>query len=188
MNIVRQWFAQFYTIARWVALLATFTIIGCAGPGTLTRIPVQMPNGEKVTVMAHNQKVPDWMLSKNKLAFNFMVKGEVTDTQLAAVKSTERAGRIYVKRVRPNDWVSVISNGFIYAAAGYVGVGLGSMAFPGSIPHQYAVYGAAATGLSGLVNGLIMRGGQTYTFEEFGRATFGFFPGYGITVLMKSPY
>jgi len=188
MNLVERLLARFDAVARLFAFLATIALLAGCGAGDLIRIPVQMPNGEKVTIVAHNQKVPDWMLSKNKLALNYIVKGDVTDTQLGAVNSVQNAGRLYVKKARPNDLVSIISNGICYAAAGYVGVGLGSMAFPGAIPHQYAVYGAAATGLSGLVNGLITRGGQTYTFEEFGRETFGLFPRYGITVLMKSPY
>jgi len=164
-------------------------LAGCAGPGKLTRKSVTMPNGEKITVVTHNQKVPDWMLSKNKLSLNYIVKGEVTDSQLAAISAVEKAGREYTKKVRPSDWTTVLSSGIFYAAAGYAGVGLGSMAFHGAVSNEYALYGAAATGFSGLVNGLIMRGGQTYTFEVFGMQTLdGMFPSYGIKVLIKSPY
>ena len=72
-----------------VAMLA-----GC-GAGELVKIPVSMPDGEKATIMAHNQRAPDWMLAQNSLALNYVVKGvDVLPKQLAAVAETERACRI----------------------------------------------------------------------------------------------
>ena len=168
--------------------LVAILVTSCAGPGELTKIPVQMPNGGRATIVAHNQKVPDWMLSRDKLALNFVVKGDVSETQLAAVAETERACRIYTGTVRPNNLVAVLSGGILYGAAGYAGVGLGSMALTGAVVSQYAQYGAYATGFAGLANGVVSLGGQTYTFENCGQTVLGLFPGYEVRVLQKSPY
>ena len=174
-----------------VAIVAmTVFLDACAGPGALTRIPVTMPEGQRATIVAHNQHAPDWMLAKNKLALNYIVKGDVSATQLAAVAETEHACRIYTDTVRPNNWVSVLSSGVLYAAAGYIGVGLGSHAFSGAVHAQYARYGAWATGVAGTANGVITLGGQTYTFENSGREVLeSMFPEeYKVWVIQKSPY
>ena len=172
-----------------VAIVAmTVFLDACAGPGALTRIPVTMPGGQKATIIAHNQSVPDWMLSKKKLALNYMVRGDVSPVQLAAVAESERACRIYTDTVRPDNLVAVFSSGVLYAGAGYIGVGLGSHAFSGAVHAQYARYGAWATGVAGTANGVITLGGQTYTFENCGREIFDLFPEEEIRVLQKSPY
>jgi len=172
-----------------VAIVAmTVFLDACAGPGALTRIPVTMPEGQRATIVAHNQSVPDWMLSKKKLALNYMVRGDVSPVQLAAVAESERACRIYTDTVRPDNLVAVFSSGVLYAGAGYIGVGLGSHAFSGAVHAQYARYGAWATGVAGTANGVITLGGQTYTFENCGREIFDLFPEEEIRVLQKSPY
>jgi len=171
-----------------VAILATALLSSCAGPGAIKKIPVTMPGGQKATIIAHNQSVPDWMLSKKKLALNYMVRGDVSPVQLAAVAESERACRIYTDTVRPDNLVAVFSSGVLYAGAGYLGVGLGSHAFSGAVHAQYARYGAWATGVAGTANGVITLGGQTYTFENCGREIFDLFPEEEIRVLQKSPY
>jgi len=172
-----------------VAIVAmTVFLDACAGPGALTRIPVPMPGGQKATIIAHNQSVPDWMLSKKKLALNYIVRGDVSPVQLAAVAESERACRIYTDTVRPDNLVAVFSSGVLYAGAGYLGVGLGSHSFSGVVHAQYARYGAWATGVAGTANGVITLGGQTYTFENCGREIFDLFPEEEIRVLQKSPY
>jgi len=172
-----------------IAILAMTVFLGaCASAGDAKRISLTMPNGESVTVVAHNQSVPDWMLNRDRMKLNFIVKGNVSESQLLAVASTEKACRIYTKTVRPSNLVAVLSETVLYAAAGYIGVGYGAKAFVGTVPHQYAVYGAWATGMAGTANGIITLAGQTYTFENCGREILDLFPGYDVRVLQKSPY
>jgi hypothetical protein len=172
------------------SLLLLVLLTGCFGPGQMTRIPLEMPDGSKATIVAHNQMVPDWMLARDSMKLNFIVRGEVSLEQLQAVASTETACRIYTKTVRPNDLVLVLSSGALYSLAGFVGVGAGSQALQGSPAFlAYGGYGAAATGVAGLANGVITLGGKTYTFENCGReALETIFPQYRIHVLQKSPY
>lgn len=176
------------TLYRLVILAAALMLGACASQGGIRKIPLQMPDGERATIVAHNQSVPDWMLARDTLSLNFIVKGSVSSQQLEAVAAAEKACRLYTGVVRPNDVVSVLSSGALYAVAGYVGGGVGSQAFPGAVFSQYARYSGYATGLGGLANGIVSLGGQTYTFEECGREVFGLFPGYQVRILMKSPY
>lgn len=176
------------TLHGLVILAAAFMLGACASPGGIRKIPLQMPDGERATIVAHNQSVPDWMLARDKLALNFIVKGDVSRQQLAAVAAAEKACRLYTGTVRPNDVVSVLSSAALYGVAGYIGGGVGSQAFPGAVFSQYARYTGYATGLGGLANGIVSLGGQTYTFENCGREVFGLFPEYEVRVLMKSPY
>jgi hypothetical protein len=169
-----------------ILLMAVFAV-GCVGPGALTKIPVNMSGG-KATIFAHNQVAPDWMLSRDKLALNYIVKGEVSAKQLADVAEAETACRIFTKRTRPNNLVAVLSSGILYGAAGFIGVGIGSQAFIGVNSLAYGAYGAAAGFTGGVANGLITLGGQTYTFENCGSQILGLFPGSDVRVLQKSPY
>lgn len=172
-----------------IVLSATVALsLGACAPGEVTRIQVTMPRGEKATIVAHDQTVPDWMLSRDKLALNFIVKGDVSSEQLTAVSEAERACRIYTGTVRPNNLVAVLSQGALYATAGFVGVGLGSQAFAGVNSLAYGAYGAGASGMAGLANGTVSLGGQTYTFENCGREIFDIFPDYKVRILQKSPY
>ncbi|MBU6388752.1 hypothetical protein KGQ72_02685 [Patescibacteria group bacterium] len=174
---------------QWLAAILVSLMLGaCAGVGPATKIGVTMPDGEKATIVAHNQSVPDWMLAKDKLALNYIVKSDVSAKQLAAVAEAERACRIYTGTVRPNNLVTVISNGAIYAIAGGIGVGLGAKAFPGAVYREYQRYGAAAGLFAGAANGMVTLGGQTYTFENCGREVLALFPGYDVKILQKSPY
>jgi len=169
-------------------LLMVMLAVGCAGPGAVTRLSVTMPNGQKGTIVAHNQMVPDWMLSRDKLALNYMVKGDVSDKQLAAIAKTEETCRIFTGIARPNNLVAVLSQGVLYAAAGYIGIGLGAKALAGVNYNDYAVYGASASGIAGLANGFVTLGGQTYTFENCGQNWLGMFPEYNVRIIQKSPY
>ena len=171
-----------------LALLVLLLVMGCAGAGTRVEAPITYPRGEKLTVVAHNQIAPDWFLSKDKLAINYIVSGSVTPEQLDAVAKTEDACRIYTKTVRPHDLVIVLSSGVLYGLAGYVGVGFGSQAFPGADFGEYAKYGGAASGASGLANGVISLGGKTYTFENCSHTALSKVSQYGISVIQKSPY
>ncbi|MDO8566936.1 MAG: hypothetical protein Q7R58_02175 [bacterium] len=172
-----------------IAILATVVFLGaCAGPGMRTEIPLAMPGGETATIVAHNQQAPDWMLARDSLALNYIVRGGVSEGQLAAVAETERACRLYTKTVRPHNLVAVLSSGILYAAAGFAGVGAGSQVFAGAKFLEYGAYGAGATGVAGVANGIISLGGQTYTFENCGREVLGLFQGYEVRVLNKAPY
>lgn len=172
-----------------LVILASSLLLGaCASVGPATKIPISMPNGEKATIVAHSQSVPDWMLARDGLKLNFVTKGDLSSKQLAAIAETERACRIYTGTVRPNNLVAVLSNGIIYTLAGYIGVGMGAKAFTGANHRQYAKYGAWASGAAGLANGVVSLGGQTYTFEACGREVLSLFPEYDVRVLLKSPY
>lgn len=176
-------------LCGFAILLMAMIAFGCAGPGTLTKIPVDMPKGEKATIIAHNQQVPDWMLAKDKLALNYIINGkEASDEQLKAVAATEKSCRIYTDTVRPNDLVAVGLETALYFAVGFTGIGLGSQAFIGANSLAYGAYGGAATGLAGTANGIVKLGGKTYTFENCGQTILGMFPGYEVRVLQKSPY
>jgi len=171
-----------------VATLAT-VIAGCFGPGSVNRIPLTMPGGEKATIVAHNQQVPDYMLSPSKVALNFIVKGNVSEKQLAAVAAVEDACRVYTNDVTPSDLVAVVSGGVVYGIAGFIGVGAGSQAFAGASFVEYGMYGAAAGGLGGMANAFISnRAGRTYTFQNCGREALDLFSQYKVRVLQKSPW
>ncbi|MCX6786472.1 MAG: hypothetical protein NTU85_01475 [Candidatus Kaiserbacteria bacterium] len=174
----------------WIgfAMLVVAMMLGGCGAGQLVKIPLTMPDGEKATLVAHNQTAPDWMIRSGAMKLNFVVRGDVSEKQLLAVARVEDACRIYTKTVRPNALVAVLSSGVLYAAAGYLGVGFGSQAFAGAVFSEYAKYGAMATGAAGLANGVISLGGKTYTFENCGSQVLGLFPGYDVRVLQKSPY
>lgn len=177
-------------ILSLTAILAAVVLAtGCASVGPPTDIPVLMPGGQKATIVAHNQRVPDFLLAKDKLALNYIRKGEMSENQLAAVSEAERACRIYTDTVRPSNFVSIMSSTGIYALAGWIGVGLGSQAFSGVHTAQYAQYGMWASGTAGAANGAMSLGGQTFTFENCGRDLLTMFPEYNnIRVIMKSPY
>lgn len=175
---------------RIAALLAVTVLLGaCAGPGALTKIPLTDENGQPATLVAHNQMVPDYMLDRDQLAINYLVRGEVGEKQLAAIAEAERGCRIYTKTVRPHNLVAIASSTGIYALAGYIGLGIGSKAFSYTKSSEYAKYGAWASGIGGAANGVISLGGQTYTFENCGeRVITKLFPNAGITVIQKAPY
>lgn len=172
----------------FIAVFAAILLAACAGPGEMKREMVTMPGGEKATLVMHDQKAPDWMLKQDTMELNYIVKGDISEKQLAAVAEAERACRIFAKNVRPHNLVAVASQGVLYTAAGAIGVGLGSQAFAGAKFSEYARYGGLATGFAGLANGAVTLGGQTYTFENCGREIFDIFPGYEVRVLQKSPY
>lgn len=176
-----------------VLALVALLLVGCATQGERTLIRGTMTRGQKYTIVAHNQKVPDWWLNQNQLALNFVVRGDVNEEQLAAVAEAERSCRVYTGTVRPSNLVVVLSSGALYAAAGWAGVGLGARAFlnqnGGINTAAYARYGADASAFAGTANGIITLGGQTYTFENCGREVLALFPEYkDIRVIMKSPY
>lgn len=168
-----------------LALGATILLGACAGPGAVAKIPLTMPEGERATIIAHNQQVPEWVVATDKLALNYVVRGDVSDKQLKAVAEAERACRIYTGTVRPSNLVAVISSGVLYATTGFIGLGLAANAFPAAKPHEYAKYGAAAGGLAGVANGIVNLGGKVYTFENCGAGVLALFPGYGVRVLRK---
>ena len=173
-----------------LALVAsTGFLTGCASVGEQVRIPVTMPNGERATIVAHNQSVPDWMLSRDSLRLNYIVPGEVTKEQIAAVAEAERACRLYTDTVRPSNLVAVLANGILYGLAGGLGVGIGSQAFNFARFNEYFQYGGTASGFGGAANGIISLGGQTYTFEDCGGNVLSTMRGYKeIRTLRKSPY
>ena len=181
------------TLRCWIAILASITLLAaCAGPGELTRISLTDENGRPATLVAHNQMVPDYMLDRDQLALNYLVRGEVSEKQLVAIAEAERGCKLFTKTVRPSNLVAVISSGVIYAAAGGIGLYFGSAAFAGATHtyrNQSAEYGAYASGTGGIANGLITLGGQTYTFENCGvQVITKLFPSAGLTIMQRAPY
>ena len=168
--------------------LAMLTLSACAGPGALTRISADLGDGRLATIYAHDQQVPSWMLATDQLALNYIVKGEQTESQLAAIAGAEKSCRLYTRTSRPNELVAVVSNGTLYAIAGFVGVGLGSQAFVGTSFKEYGEYGAGASGFSGAANGVVQIGGKVYTFQNCGRELFELFDIQDVRILQTSPY
>ena len=165
------------------------SLIACASDPRATTIGVAMPHGERATIVAHNQDVPDWMIGTDSLRLNFVVKGDVSDDQLRAVAAVEGSCRIYTKTVRPNELVAVAINGILYGATGFLGTGGGAaLAFKGASFMDYGKYGGTSSFGGGVANGLIQGGGKTYTFEDCGREIFSIFPQYEVHILQKSPY
>lgn len=177
---------------RWIAILASITMIGCASQGPTVKRTETFPDGEKITIVAHKQNVPDYWLDRDKLKLNYFVRGEeVSERQLEAIAKAENLCRFFNGEVRPSNLVAVLSSGVIYAIAGATGLYWGSAAFTGATQmyrNQSAEYGAYASGASGAANGLITLGGQTYTFENCGREILADMPNYKVKVLGRSPY
>lgn len=171
-------------LCRVVAVLAALVLTACATQGERREIPLTMPGGERATIIAHDQSVPDWMLDRETLKLNYIAKGEVTAKQLAAVMEAERACRIYTGVVRPSNLVAVLANGALWATSGFVGLGLASGAFPRAVQSEYAEYGGVAGAFSGMAGGIVSTGGKVYTFENCGAEVFHLFPGY-VRVLRK---
>lgn len=178
---------------RWIAILAsTILLSACATQGPPEKIQETFPRGEVITLVVHDQQVPDWWLDRNQLKLNYLVKGgEVSQEQLAAIAKTEKMCQLFTGKVRPSNLVAVVSSGVIYALAGATGLYFGTAAMAGATQayrNQSAEYGAYASGTGGVANGLITLGGQTYTFENCGREVLASMPGYEVKVLQKSPY
>lgn len=173
---------------KGVAIATALMLAGCATQGPAEYIHGTMPHGEKYTMVVHPQSVPDWMLDPDKLKLNWVVKGDVTRDELAAVASVQGSCRLYTHDVRPSQLAAVFLNGVLYAGAGFLGIGLGSEAFAGARFAEYAKYGAAGEGVPGVANGIVTLGGATYTFENCGRTVLDLFPNYGVHILQKSPY
>ena len=58
---------------------------------------VTLPGAEKMTLVAHSNKVPSWL---REPSLNFGVIGDVSPQQLAIAAEAERACRIYTKTVQ----------------------------------------------------------------------------------------
>lgn len=164
-------------------LLMAVMVTACAGPGVRKEIPFTMPEGEKLTIVVHNQIATDWMLSKDKLALNYIVKGDVSEKQLAAIATVEENCRIYTGAKQPNKLVAVLSSGILYGTAGFIGIGLGSQAFKGVNSLAYGAYGGVAGFTGGVANGVVNLGSQSYIFENCGRDVFNTSPNYKVRVM-----
>ena len=172
-----------------VVLVAVFLSTACASQGERRLILFTMPDGEKATIVAHNQVVPNWMIDSDTYALNYMIAGGApTEKQFAAVEKAELACREYARVVHPHDSMTVLVDAVIFGAAGAAGGGIGAIAFPGAIIGQYAMYAAASGGFFGAGYGALTLGGKVYTFENCGREIMSRFPNYKVQVLLKSPY
>lgn len=171
-----------------VLVVALFTA-ACASQGKRVEMPFTMPDGEKATIVAHNQLVPNWMIDSDTYGLNYIMSGgkEQTEKQYAAVNETERVCREFTTVVHPHDAVTVLVATLMFGGAGAAGGGIGALAFPGAIIGHYAMYSAASGGLFGGAWGALTLGSKIYTFENCGREVMSRYPRYGIQVLLKSP-
>jgi hypothetical protein len=170
-------------------LIMTFLTSACAAQGERRLIPLTMPGGEKATIVAHNQLVPNWMIDPDTYGLNYIIAGkEPSEKQFASVDEAERACREYTRVVHPHDSITVLVDAIIFGASGVAGGGIGSLAFPAAKMAQYAMYAGASGGFFGAGYGLLTLGGKVYTFENCGREVMNRFPAYKVQVLLKNPY
>lgn len=174
----------------WIAILASIFLGACVSMGPAEVRSVTMPgrNGGTMSIVAHSHRgMPDWMLSTKGLKLDYMVRGNVSQDQLAAVAEAERTCRIYTDTVRPNMAVAAFFDGLLYYGVGYGGLYYGSKAFHGTVARQYGNYGGRATGFIGAGNSIISSGTKTYTFQNCGEGIFNLFPGYDVKVRTNGP-
>lgn len=175
-----------------IGLIATSLLAACASQGRETRIALPpMPRGEQACMVAHDLKVPNWMVADSKRKLDFYTLSscnEITAEQLQAVASIEQMCRVYTGTVHPSNLVAVASGTILYTVMGAVGVGTGSQAFPGASFRRYAMYGGLAAGFSGGANSMITLGGKSYTFQNCGREFLARFQQYGVSGIISSPW
>lgn len=177
------------TIGFAAILIMALLTTACASQGERVLISVSMPDGEKATIVAHNQVFPNWMIDKDTYKLNYIILGKApSDKQFAAIDEAERACREYTGVVHPLDSITVATDAIIFGAAGAAGGGIGSLAFPFAKAAQYAMYAGASGGFFGGAYGALTLGGKVYTFENCGREVMGRFPAYKVQVLLRTPY
>lgn len=164
-------------------------VSGCAGPGEMVKIPVTTSEGT-ATIVAHNQKVPSWLLATDQLEFNYVYKGDLDATALSDVGNVQGACRIYTKTVRPNELVAVVLNGVVYGGIGFPFGGLASMASKGADFVQYGQYNGTSYTGGGVANAVIQMGGKVYTFQSCGQQVFALFNKYkdSLRIIQDAPY
>lgn len=173
-----------------LTVLATLAVLGgCATQGPPEMMSETFPRGEVITLVAHNQSVPSYLLDREKLKLNYFIRGsEVNEEQLLAIAKTEKMCRFHTRKAQPSNLVAVLSSGILYAIAGFAGVGSGSQVFDGAKFLEYGPYGAAATGMAGVASGTIALAGNVYTFENCGKDILADLSSYGVRVLNRNPY
>lgn len=173
-----------------LVVLGFFILVlsGCVGPGAEVRVTRTLPDGDKLTMVDHGQSVPTYLTSPKKAKFDYMVDGDLTERQTAAVAIIEDLCHGHTTRVTPNPFVSVGLSTLLYTGTGWIGGGLAAKAFPGADSSQYGRYNGTATGFGGLANGIISLGGWRYTFDTCGTSAFSLKEQYGIRVMQRSPW
>ena len=182
---------MFKSLAVGLAVLAAI-LAGCTSVPERKIVTATMPRGEKLTIVAHDRKVPDWMYSDDALRVDFLVRGDVTEEQLKAVAAAENACRIYVDTAHPSRLVAVATNGLLYLGSGALGVGLGAKEFlnpRATVGSDYYGYGATAGAFNGLASGLVSSGGRSYSFQNCtANMMSAVFQTYQVRALMKSQF
>ncbi len=169
-----------------VLAMALF-VSGCASQGERKLIPLTMPDGERATIVTHQNYVPKW--ARLGSAISYVVSGESpTSKQLEAVSRVEEACAELTRITHPHNLVTLTWDATIFAASGFLGGYLGSLAFPGAIASQYGTYGAAAGGAFGIPYGAITLSGKDYTFQNCGREMLHRFPAYKVQPIIESVY
>jgi hypothetical protein len=175
------------TLRTFVAAALMFSLGACVSAGEVRKHTAVMPRGERLTIVDHNIQGPRWLQSTDSLAMDFVVKGDVTDEQLKAVAAVEDSCKLYAHDSQQGKLVAVLSDGILYAVAGFIGVGGGSQAFPGAKFFQYGAYGAGAGATSGMAYA-ILSDGKTYAFDNCAVQMFDADPQYKVHPLERMPY
>lgn len=156
---------QMTGIVRGIAILATVVLGACAGPGKMIKESFII-DGQRGTMLTYDQQGPKWTLDVNRMKMSVIVKGDLTERQLAAIAEGERVCRIYADATHPSNLVAVVSDGVLYGALGYIGAGIGAHAFPRAIPDEYARYVGTVAAASGVGTGIRSIGSKKYSFEN----------------------
>ncbi len=184
------------TISKCVVV----TVLGlsaCASPGERVRIDLDLPGpqGGHITASVCNQHVPDALIAPSKRCLNFFAKRYLSNAEIATLTApdgpigkTSTFCRTIEDKAHPNRFVAIAFNGVLYGFVGFLGVAAGSQAFAGADFLQYGQYGAGATGMAGVANGILTTGARDYTFAACSREVLEAFSGYGLKVFMKLPY
>lgn len=167
-------------IAGWIAVLAILVLTGCAGPGQRKEIALTVPpvdggrGPDRLTIVVHDRQVPTWLLDRDKLALNYLVKGPaVSEKQLAAVKAVEGACREYSRLSRPHPAVTIGIHSLLFGITNGFGLRIASEAYRGTRADEYWRYGSVTGAVSGAASGLVLSGDQKVSpFEDCGEEVF----------------
>lgn len=144
-----------------------------------------MPDGEKATIVDHQNHFPQWMVIGYPQSY--IIEGdEPTKKQLAALDVVEGVCEDHVRTVHPHNSVTLVVDAALFGAAGAAGGAIGSLAFPFAKASQYAMYGAASGGLFGMAYGGFTISGKNYTFQSCSREVFARFPKYKVQPIIDS--
>jgi hypothetical protein len=144
-----------------IVLIVLLAFLG--GCTTVETIPYTV-DGQQGVIVARDEKLPGWFPGTGETA-SYVVTGGATpsERQTAAILAAETACKRYME-TRPNELVAMLTSGILYGVFGGIGLGIGAEAFAGTNAREYFRYGAAASGFTGMANGLVTSGGREYEY------------------------